>query len=86
MVSLLRKIVGDSPEKFAEKIRPIADRINALEPQIQQFSDDQLNAKTGEFKSRLEQGETLDDLLVEAFAVVRETARRPGKPRTGTPP
>ncbi len=76
MVSLLRKIVGDSPEKVAEKIRPIADRINTLESQIQQLSDDQLNAKTGEFKSRLEQGETLDDLLVEAFAVVRETARR----------
>ena len=76
MVSFLRKIVGDSPEKVAEKIRPIADRINALEPQTQQLSDDQLNAKTVEFKSRLEQGETLDDLLVEAFAVVRETARR----------
>ena len=77
MVSLLRKIVGDSPEKVAEKIRPIADRINALEPQTQQLSDDQLNAKTGEFKSRLEQGETLEDLLVEAFAVVRDRARKP---------
>ena len=76
MVSLLRKIVGDSPVKVAEKIRPIADRVNALELQTQQLSDDQLNAKTSEFKSRLEQGETLDDLLVEAFAVVRETARR----------
>jgi preprotein translocase subunit SecA len=76
MVSLLRKIVGDSAEKVAEKIRPIAARINALESSVQQLTDDQLRAKTDEFKSRLQQGETLDDLLVEAFAVVRETARR----------
>ena len=76
MVSLLRKIVGDSAEKVAEKIRPIAAQINAQESTIQQLSDDQLRAKTDEFKSRLQQGETLDDLLVEAFAVVRETAKR----------
>ena len=76
MVSLLRKIIGDSAEKVAEKIRPIAAQINAQESKIQQLSDDQLRAKTDEFKSRLLQGETLDDLLVEAFAVVRETAKR----------
>jgi len=76
MVSLLRKIVGDSAEKVAEKIRPIAVQINALESSVQELGDDQLRAKTDEFKSRLQQGETLDDLLVEAFAVVRETARR----------
>ncbi len=76
MVSLLRKIVGDSPEKAAAKSRPIVDNINALEDGIRQLSDDQLRDKTGEFKARFQQGETLDDLLVEAFAVVRETARR----------
>ena len=76
MVSLLRKIVGDSAEKVAEKIRPIAAKINAMESSVQQLSDDQLRSKTDEFKSRLQQGETLDDLLVEAFAVVRETAKR----------
>ena len=76
MVSLLRKIVGDSAEKVAEKLRPIAAKINAMESSVQQLSDDQLRAKTDEFKSRLQQGETLDDLLVEAFAVVRETAKR----------
>ena len=76
MVSLLRKIVGDSAEKVAEKIRPIAAQINAQESSVQQLSEDQLRAKTDEFKSRLQQGETLDDLLVEAFAVVRETAKR----------
>ena len=76
MVSLLKKIVGDSPEKAAGKIRPIVDRINALEGEIQQLSDAQLHGKTEEFRSRLQHGESLDDLLVEAFAVVRETARR----------
>ena len=76
MVSLLRKIVGDSAEKVAEKIRPIAAKINAMESSVQQLSDDQLRSKTDEFKSRLQQGETLDGLLVEAFAVVRETAKR----------
>ncbi len=76
MVSLLKRIVGDSPEKAADKIRPIVDRINSLEDRTLQLTDEQLRAKTDEFRARLERGETLDDLLVEAFAVVRETARR----------
>ncbi len=76
MVSLLRKIVGDSSEKAAEKIRPIVRQINELESQVQQLSGDQLRAKTDDFKDRLARGDTLDDLLVEAFAVVREAARR----------
>ena len=76
MVSLLKKIVGDSPDRAADKIRPIVDRINALEDQVRQLSDEQLRARTDEFRSRLERGATLDDLLVEAFAVVREAARR----------
>ena len=76
MVSLLRKIVGDSPEKAAAKSRPIVEKINALEDGMRRLDDDQLSAKTGEFQARLQQGETLDDILPEAFAVVRETARR----------
>ena len=76
MVSLLRKIVGDNSEKAAERILPIVGKINDLEEATQQLSDSQLWDKTAEFKARLEKGETLDDLLVEAFAVVRETARR----------
>jgi len=76
MVSLLRKIVGDSSEKAAEKILPIVNRVNSLEESIQVLSDTQLKEKTEEFKHRLEIGESLDDLLPEAFAVVRETARR----------
>jgi preprotein translocase subunit SecA len=57
-------------------LQALVPDINALEPEIQALSDDALRAKTGEFRSRLDQGETLDDLLIEAFAVVREAARR----------
>ena len=76
MVSLLRKIVGDSSEKAAERILPIVSKINDLEEATQRLSDSQLRDKTVEFRARLEDGETLDDLLVEAFAVAREAARR----------
>jgi len=64
---------GGSPVK---KFTPVVDRINALEPQIKALSDAQLRAKTEEFRRRLAGGETLDDLLPEAFAVVREAAWR----------
>ena len=76
MVSLLRKIVGDSSEKAAERILPIVSKINALEEATQRLSDSQMRDKTAEFRARLKDGETLDDLLVEAFAVMREAARR----------
>ena len=76
MVSFLRKLVGDPGEKIIDKIRPIVPRINAVEGTMQQLSDQQLRDKTEEFKGRLAKGETLDDLLPEAFAVVRETAWR----------
>ena len=76
MVSLLRKIVGDSSEKAAERILPIVSRINDLEEATRGLSDSQLRDKTAEFRARLKDGETLDDLLVEAFAVAREAARR----------
>ena len=71
-----KKIFGNRNERELKKIRPYLERINALEPQIIQMSDAQLHAKTAEFKERYSRGESLDDLLVEAFAVVRETARR----------
>ena len=76
MVSLLRKIVGDNSEKAAERILPIVGKINDLEEATLRLSDSQLRDKTVEFRARLQDGETLDDLLVEAFAVVRETASR----------
>ena len=77
MVSFLKKIVGDTPERAAEKLRSqLVPRVNRLEDNIQGLSDDGLRAKTGEFRRRLDDGASLDDLLPEAFAVVREAARR----------
>jgi len=74
--SFIKKIVGSKNERELKRIQPIIQRINALEPQIRPLTDDQLRAKTSEFKERIEQGESLAEILPEAFAVVRETARR----------
>ena len=74
--ALLAKVFGTKNEREVKAMRPKVAAINALEPQMQQLSDAQLTAKTPEFKQRLANGESLDDLLVEAFAVVREGGRR----------
>ncbi len=66
----------DTTERDIKRMKPIVAKINALEPEMQQLSNEQLRAKTDEFKKRLQDGETLDDILPEAFAVVREAARR----------
>ncbi len=66
----------DSNEKEIKRFTPLVDRINSLEPDFQKLSDAELRAKTDEFKARLKDGETLDELLPEAFAAVREAARR----------
>ncbi|MBM3166200.1 MAG: preprotein translocase subunit SecA, partial [Chloroflexi bacterium] len=66
----------DSNEKEIKRLQPTINQINSLEPDFQKLSDAELRAKTGEFKSRLKDGETLDDLLPEAFAAVREAAKR----------
>jgi len=77
LVTKLFKVFGDSNEKQIKKLRPIVQRVNALEQDMQRQTDDQLKAKTGEFKERLDQGkDELDDLLPEAFAAVREASRR----------
>ncbi len=77
MVNLvLRKLFGTKNERELKRLWPIVHKINALEPEIQKLSDTELRKKTDEFKERLQKGETLDDLLIEAFAVVRETAKR----------
>ena len=77
MIKLLgQKIFGSRNERELKKIRPVLEGINALEPEIKKLSESQLKAKTVEFKERYGRGEPLDDLLVEAYAVVRETARR----------
>ncbi|KIH76824.1 protein translocase subunit secA [Geoalkalibacter ferrihydriticus] len=73
---LVRKFVGSKNERELKRMQPIVDSINSLEPQMQALSDAELKGKTPEFKQRLERGETLDDLLPEAFAVVREAGRR----------
>ena len=75
-MGLLQKIFGTHSENELKRIYPIADAIEALEPEMQNLSDDELKNKTKEFKERLGQGETLDDILPEAYAVVREAAWR----------
>ncbi len=74
--SLIKKVVGSRNDRILKGILPIADRINSLEPGTKALSDEALRAKTDEFRKRLAGGETLDDLLPEAFAVVREASRR----------
>jgi len=70
------KWLGDSNEKELKRLQPLVDSINELEPQFKKLSDNELRAKTDEFKARLEQGDSLDALLPEAFAAVRDAARR----------
>jgi preprotein translocase subunit SecA len=73
---VVKKVVGSKNERDLRRIQPLVERIGALEPQMYPLSDQRLAAKTGEFKARVEKGESLDDLLPEAFAVVREVGRR----------
>ena len=75
-MSILTKIFGDPNEKYLKKIQPIVEKINSLEPRFEKLSDEKLREKTEEFKQRLKKGETLDDILPEAFALVREAAKR----------
>jgi preprotein translocase subunit SecA len=76
MQRMLSKVFGSTNDRELKRLAPIVEHINALEPEIQPLSDDALRAKTAEFRERLERGEDLDALLPEAFAVVREAARR----------
>ncbi|MFN3476126.1 MAG: preprotein translocase subunit SecA, partial [Candidatus Methylomirabilales bacterium] len=73
---ILQKIIGTKNERELRRLRPIVERINALEPEVRRLSDEELRAKTGGFKERIERGAMLDEILPEAFAVVREVARR----------
>jgi preprotein translocase subunit SecA len=76
MISLLKKIFGSSNDRLLKQLRRHVLQINGLEPQMQALSDEQLQAKTNVFKERLVAGETLDQLLPEAFAAVREAGVR----------
>ncbi len=76
MLSLLKKLIGTRNDRLLKQYRRQVAQINALEPTMQALSDDDLRASTQKFKDRLASGETLDDLLPEAFAVVREAGKR----------
>ena len=75
-MSIIEKIFGTHSEHELKRIRPIVDKIEALEPEWEKLTDEELRGKTEEFKKKLADGETLDDILVEAYATVREAAKR----------
>ncbi|NLZ10692.1 MAG: preprotein translocase subunit SecA [Alcaligenaceae bacterium] len=76
MVSLLKKLLGTRNDRILKQYRKLVAQINALEPSLAALSDEQLQAKTAQFKAQLAEGKTLDNLLPEAFAVVREASKR----------
>ena len=76
MLGFLKKLLGDDNEREIKRMTRYVEKINSLEGQMEKLSDASLAAKTIEFKGRLEKGETVNDLLPEAFAVVREASRR----------
>ena len=75
-MGLITKLFGTRSQRELKKIQPIVDKILALEEEYKKLSEEALRAKTAQFKERLSQGETLDDILPEAFATVREAADR----------
>ena len=75
-MAILEKIFGDENKKYLKKAQRKVEKINQLEPEFEKLKDEQLKEKTLEFKERLQKGETLDDLLEEAFSLVREAAKR----------
>ena len=75
-MGLLSKVVGTHSEREVRRVIPIVDKIEALEPEMEKLSDEELRGKTAEFKKRLAGKETLDDILPEAYAVVREASKR----------
>ncbi len=75
-MSILTKIFGDANEKYVKNLQPLVEKINSFEPEFEKFSGEQVKEKTKELKERLKRGETLDDLLPEAFALVRIAAKR----------
>ena len=74
--ALARRLFGSANDRYIKSLRPLVDQINELEPELEKLSDEALRARTAEFKTRLADGAELDDLLVEAFATVREAAKR----------
>jgi preprotein translocase subunit SecA len=75
-MSIITKILGDANEKYLKRIQPTIDRINSFEPEFEKLSDQELKEKTSELKERIKKGESLDDILPEAFALTREASKR----------
>ena len=75
-MNLITKVFGDPNDKDLKSLRPIVDQINALEDEMKALSDEELRERTADFKEELANGATLDDILPDAFAVVREASRR----------
>ena len=75
-MSIFNKIFGDPNEKYIKSLGPIVEKINSFEPELEKFSAEQLKEKTKDFKNRITNGESLDSILPEAFALVREASRR----------
>jgi len=76
LLKLLTKVFGSRNERVLKTMRKRVENINALEPSMEALTDDQLKAKTNEFKQKIADGTNLDDILEEAFAVVREASKR----------
>mgnify|MGYP000973379944 FL=1 len=76
MLSIIEKIFGTHSSRELKKVYPIVDKIESYDEEMSKLTDDQLKAKTQEFKERLQKGETLDDILPEAYAVCREASYR----------
>ena len=75
-MNFIEKVFGTHSDRELKRIMPLVDKVEALRPTMQALTDEQLRAKTQEYKDRLANGETLDDLLPEAYATVREGAKR----------
>ena len=75
-MGVLNKVFKSYSEKEVKRIMPIVEQINKLEPEMEKLTDKELTGKTEYFKKQLEEGKTLDDILPEAFAVVREASKR----------
>ncbi len=76
LTKILTKVFGSRNDRTLRRMRKVVDQVNRLEPEVQKLTDDQLKAKTNEFRARLEKGEVLESLIPEAFAVVRESSKR----------
>ena len=81
VMKVLKGIFGSRNERIIRSLQPVVDAVTFLEPEMQKLSDSELGEKTGQFRQRLDKGETLDDILPEAFAAVREASRRVTKMR-----